>query len=102
METANDKLTRFIGMSVVLHGGLFAAVVFAPALFPSHATATWGTNTISGMKVGSTSSLPGIPLPSPPVVHEDAKGNDSDTLNPVEAVAPKPVDKVPSTADIKI
>jgi len=102
MEIANDKLSRFIGMSAVLHGALFAGVVFAPILFPAQQTASWGTSTMTGMKVGSVSNLPGIPLPSPPVVHEDAKGNDSDTLNPIEAVAPKPVDKVPSAAEIKI
>jgi protein TonB len=102
MEMANDKLSRFIGMSAVLHGGLFAAVVLAPKLFPNQPVTNWGTSTNQGIKVGYTSSLPGIPLPSPPVVNENAKGNDSDTLNPVEAVAPKPVEKVPSEAEIKI
>jgi protein TonB len=86
----------------VLHVGLFAVVVFAPKLFPTQPVTNWGTSTNQGIKVGYTSSLPGIPLPSPPVVNENAKGNDSDTLNPVEAVAPKPVEKVPAAADIKI
>ena len=102
METVNTKLSPFIAMSVVLHGALFAGVVFAPMLFPGQNPVSWGTSTNKGIKVGYTSSLPGIPLPSPPVVNDNAKGNDSDTLNPVEAVAPKPADKVPETADIKI
>jgi protein TonB len=102
METTNEKLSPFIAMSVVLHGALFAVVVLAPALIPGQQTASWGTSTNKGIKVGYTSSLPGIPLPSPPVVNDNAKGNDSDTLNPVETVAPKPLDKVPEAADIKI
>ncbi|HET9941793.1 MAG TPA: TonB C-terminal domain-containing protein [Terriglobia bacterium] len=101
MGVANDKLGRFIATSAVLHGALVAAVVFIPALFPEQTVANWGSPTSTGVKVGSTNSLPGIPLPSPPAVSETAKGNDSDTLNPAE-LAPKPVEKVPDVADVKV
>jgi protein TonB len=92
---AKDKLTPFIATSVLLHGGLFLAVVFAPAIFPATAEMPWGTTTIEGARVGVTDSLPGIPLPSPPVVRDDAKPNESDTLNPPEPEPAKPADKVP-------
>ena len=97
---ANDNLSRFVVTSAVLHAALFAAVVSFPYLFPKRSTVTWGTNT-SGIKVGVTNKLPGIPLPSPPEVQENAKGNDSKTINPAD-VAPKPQEKAPTVADIKI
>jgi TonB family protein len=83
-----------------LHAALVAGVVLAPALFPKKSPNSWGSNT-NGIKVGVTNRLPGIPLPSPPDVQENAKGNDSKTINPAD-VAPKPVEKAPSVAEVKI
>jgi TonB family protein len=100
MEMANDNLSRFVVTSAVLHTALVAAVVLAPSLLPKKSTAGWGANA-SGIKVGVTNKLPGIPLPSPPDVQESAKGNDSKTINPAD-VAPKPKEKAPSAADVKI
>src|SRR5688572_9047876 len=101
MEVLNDKLGRFIATSAVLHVALVGVVVFGPALFPEQPAESWGSNTGTGVKVGSTRTLPGIPLPTPPSVSETAKGNDSDTLNPAE-LAPKPVEKVPEPAAVKV
>lgn len=97
---ANDNLSRFVVTSAALHAALVAVVMLAPSLFPKKAPAGWGAN-VSGINVGVTNRLPGIPLPSPPDVQENAKGNDSKTINPAD-VAPKPQEKAPSEADIKI
>jgi TonB family protein len=97
---ANDNLSRFVVTSAALHAALVAVVMLAPSLFPKKAPAGWGAN-VSGIKVGVTNRLPGIPLPSPPDVQENAKGNDSKTINPAD-VALKPQEKAPSEADIKI
>jgi periplasmic protein TonB len=100
MHTANDKLSSFLVASAALHGFLFIAVVFGPTLFPARTALSWGTSTDKGIKVGVTQSLPGIPLPSPPVVQENAAATSSKTLNPAEVV-PK-AKPVPSVADIKV
>ena len=97
---ANDNLSRFVVTSAVLHALLVAVVVFAPLLLPKKSTVSWGSN-VAGIKVGVTNRLPGIPLPSPPDVQENAKGNDSKTINPAD-VAPKPQEKAPPEADVKI
>jgi TonB family protein len=100
MEMANDNLSRFVVTSAALHAALVAAVVFAPSLIPKKSAAGWGVNA-TGIKVGVTNRLPGIPLPSPPEVQENARGNDSKTINPAD-VAPKPNEKAPSDAEVKI
>jgi protein TonB len=97
----NTKLGPFVATSAVLHGGLFALIVFGPYLFPGRAEATWGTTTDKSVRVGMTHSLPGVPLPSPAVVRDDAYATNTKTLNPAEP-APKPVPKVPEVADVKI
>jgi TonB family protein len=102
MADTKDKLGPFIATSVVLHVGLVLTVIFVPGLFPTRGDASWGTSTDNGIKVGVASSLPGIPLPSPPVVQEDVKPNDSDTLNPPEPEPPKPVEKVPEPDAVKV
>lgn len=102
MAASRDKLSPYIATSVVLHAMLFAGVVFGPLLFPTRASSSWGTSPDKGVKVGVMASLPGIPLPSPPVVQEDAKGNESKTVNPAET-APKEQKQVPEkVADIKV
>ena len=102
MRSNNDKLSPFIATSAVLHVTLVGVVLFVPSLFPPSSGETWGTSMDKGVKAGLTQGLPGIPLPSPPVVNEAAKPNDSKTLNPVEP-APKAPEKVPEkAADVKI
>jgi len=102
MAATREKLSPFIATSAALHAMLFFGVVFAPLLFPKRTQTQWGTSTNKGVKVGVTSSLPGVPLPTPPVVQETAKGNQSMTLNPAE-VAPKE-QKKPSVkpAEVKV
>jgi outer membrane biosynthesis protein TonB len=100
MVMANDNLSRFVVASAALHAVLFAVVVLAPSLLTKKPSAGWGTN-VSGIKVGVTNRLPGIPLPSPPDVQENAKGNDSKTINPAD-VTPKPREKAPTEAEVKI
>jgi TonB family protein len=98
---AKDKLSPYLAASVGLHVGLFVVVALVPALLPASTTPSWGSSTATGMKVGLVSSLPGIDLPSPPVVQEDAKPNRSETLNPPEP-APKPEVKKATKADVQI
>jgi TonB family protein len=99
MHTADDKLRPFILASAGLHGFLFIAVVFGPALFPARTPISWGNND-RGIKVGVANSLPGIPLPSPPVTQENAPATSSKTLNPADVLPKAP--EVPTPADIKI
>jgi periplasmic protein TonB len=95
------RLSPFLLTSAILHGSLFAIAAFGPALFPTRAAVPWGSSSDKGVKVGIATSLPGIPLPSPPVVREEAKPTESKTLNPKE-VAPKKVEKSPTKAEIQI
>jgi protein TonB len=103
MTQTADKLTPFLATSTVLHVVVFALVVFGPALFRKGPTEPWGTTSVKGITVGVASSLPGVPLPSPPVVQPNAKPSDTKTLHPAE-VAPKPQPaKAPSkSAEVKI
>jgi len=98
MHTVNDKLSPFLVASVGLHVAVVAAVLLAPLLLPTRTQSSWGSE--KGIRVGVSASLPGIALPSPPVVQENAKGNDSKTLNPPEST-PKAA-AVPEAADVKI
>jgi protein TonB len=86
----------------VLHASLFALVVLGPSLFPKRTSVPWGNSTVKGITVGVATSLPGVPLPSPPIVQEKAKPNTSKTLHPAE-VAPNAKTKPPAKpADVKI
>ena len=95
-----DKLSPFLATSVVLHALLVVVVMFGPALFPAQEPVLWGTSNDPNIRVGVTSSLPGIPLPSPPSVQETAKGYTGKSLNPPEA-APKPEPSTPE-AEVKV
>src|SRR5688572_10896114 len=102
MNATADKVSPFVATSAALHVALFVFLVFCAKLFPKQVNEPWGTNTAKGIQVGLASSLPGIPLPSPPVVREGAKPSDTKTLHPAE-VAPKPQTKAPpKPAEIKI
>jgi TonB family protein len=102
MTQTADKLSPFLATSAVLHVGLFALVVFGPALFPRGAETSWGGNAKGGTPVEFVPNLPGIPLPSPPITRDDAKPSDTKTLHPAE-VAPKAQTKAPTkAAEVKI
>jgi TonB family protein len=101
MNAAADKFTPFIVSSAVLHVSLFLLVAFGPLLFPKGPVESWGTSSDKGLKVGLTDSVPGLLLPSPPVVNESAKPTDTKTLHPAE-VAPKEAKAPPKPAEIKI
>jgi protein TonB len=98
---SKDRLTPFVAVSAGLHVGLVAVVALVPALLPASTKPSWGSPTDTGTKVGLVSTLPGINLPSPPVVQETAKPTNSETLNPPET-APKPEVKKPTKAAIQI
>jgi protein TonB len=105
MRTDGEKFGRWVGMSVALHGALFATVLVWPALLSLRGDATWGTSTggNDGIQVKITSGLPGIPLPSPPVVREEAVPNESSGLHTTEpAPKAKPEEKADDTPKIQI
>jgi protein TonB len=101
MNATADKVSPFVATSAALHVALFVFLAFGTKLFPKSVEEPWGTASNS-IRVGMTSSLPGIPLPSPAVVRDKAKPSDTKTLHPAE-VAPKPEQAVPpKPAAIKI
>jgi len=76
--TAPEKLNRWLVMSVLLHVGLAAVVLFAPSLFPFLGSENWGSaSSGEGMSVNIVSNLSGIALPSPEVTTENAAANES-------------------------
>jgi hypothetical protein len=79
MRSDGDKFDRWLVGSAILHGALFALIVFSPALFPASGDASWGSETggDGGINVKITGSLSGVSLPSPEVVTEGAAANDS-------------------------
>jgi TonB family protein len=90
-----DRLDRFIVVSIVLHGALFGVLVFSPGLFPMLGAA-WGTPEGSanvGINAKIVGSISGVPLPTPPVVNETAPANDSPGLYKSEPAPPKEPDK---------
>jgi TonB family protein len=103
MTQTADNLRPFVATSAVLHLGLFALVVFGPALFPKGPETSWG-NSLSrdGTPVGVVPNLPGIRLPSPAVMRDNVKPSDTKTLHPAE-VSAKPQIKTPTkSAEVKI
>src|SRR5206468_213132 len=90
-----DKFGRWIGMSLALHLGLFSIAVIWPSLLTLRGESHWGSSTASsdGIQVRVAAGIPGIALPSPPVVREDAAANESKGLHTSEP-APKPEEKV--------
>ena len=82
-------------MSLALHLGLFSIAVIWPSLLTLRGESHWGSSTASsdGIQVRVAAGIPGIALPSPPVVREDAAANESKGLYTSEP-APKPEEKV--------
>jgi TonB family protein len=103
MNNTNEKMSPFVAASAVLHGGLVFVVMFAPSLFPARQSELWGNSNDPNISVGLAQSLPGIPLPSPPVVQETARGFTSEALHPAEPAPKAPVKPAaPEEADIKV
>ena len=100
MGTESDKFGRWIGMSLVLHLGLFSVVVIWPSLLTLRGESKWGSNSggADGIQVRIAAGIAGIPLPSPEVVKENAVANESKGLytpepEPAPKVKPKPEEK---------
>jgi len=90
--TETERLDRFLVASVLLHGGLFAVILFAPNLFPALGS-TWGSQDGSqdvGINVKIVGSSSGIALPAPPVVNDAAPANESPGLYKSEEPSPPP------------
>jgi outer membrane biosynthesis protein TonB len=103
METTTNKISPFIVTSAMLHGSLFVLVAFGPALFPKQNVTPWGSSSDKGTAaIEAVSNIPGINLPSQPVVNETAKPNDSKTLHPAEPTPKEPPKAPPKPAEVKI
>ncbi len=89
-------------MSIMLHAGLFAFVLFSPGLFAFREAEKWGTATGGdGIKVTIEGTVSGIALPSPEVTNDKAAANDSkgfyhEEPAPVPAPAPEKAEPIPS------
>jgi len=94
MTFEDEKLDRWIFVSVFLHGALFTVVLLSPKLFPAFGP-TWGSpsGADGGIKVKITGSISGVPLPTPAVVQEKAPANESPGFYKNEEAAPPPPDK---------
>jgi protein TonB len=103
MRPENDKFGRWIGMSLALHLGLISIAVIWPSLLTLRGDSQWGSSTggSDGVKVRIAAGIPGIALPSPPIVQEDAAANESKglyTSEPAPKAKPeeKKVDEAPA------
>src|SRR6267378_1871362 len=100
MTLEAEKLDRWIVASVLLHGGLFAALIFSPSLFPM-SQSNWGSATggAGGINAKIVDSLSGLPLPSPEVVQEGAAANPSAGFYKSEEAPPPPekAEPIPET-----
>jgi TonB family protein len=106
MTYQSERLGRSLLASMLLHGGLFAIVLFSPNLFPALGS-NWGSlegGQDIGIHVRIVGSTSGIALPAPPVVNETAAANESPGLYKSEepaAVPDKAAEPIPETTAIK-
>lgn len=95
-------------LSLALHAGLGALLLFVPAWAPAYGDVSWGSEAGGGdgISVGLASSLPsGIPLAAPVIVTEGAIANDSEGFYEPEPEAevpepepePEAAEEVPET-----
>src|SRR5947209_436146 len=77
--TTPEKLDRSLVMSILLHAGLAAVVLFEPSLFPFQGSENWGSaNSGEGMNVKIVSEgVSGMALPAPEVMTENVPANES-------------------------
>jgi TonB family protein len=82
MGVEGDKFGRWIGMSLLLHLGLVSVALIWPSLLTLRGDSKWGSNTggTDGIKVQVATGIPGIALPSPEVVQQNAVANESKGL----------------------
>jgi protein TonB len=94
MTLEGERFDRFVVASVFLHGALFAFVILSPKLFLSFGPA-WGSPTggSGGIQVKVVGNLPGVPLPAPAVVQDNAPASDSPAFYKSEPAPPPPPDK---------
>jgi protein TonB len=97
MRVKTQSFGRFIMASTALHLAVIGAVFLLPGLLPVRASDLWGSEAgrEGGVRVTTVESIPGIELPSPPVVHENAVPADSKTLHPPEPAAEPRVEAKP-------
>src|SRR3989442_4869019 len=103
MTLEAEKLDRWIVASVLLHGALFAALIFSPSLFPMRQS-NWGSATggAGGINAKIVDSLRDLPLPSPEVVQEGAAANPpAGFYKSEEAPPPPPPDKAEPIPETK-
>ena len=102
MTLEAERLDRWILASVVLHGALFAVLIFSPDLFPMRQS-NWGSATgdAGGINANIVDSLSGVPLPSPEVVQEDVAANPSAGFYKSEEAPPPPPDKAEPIPETK-
>lgn len=103
MKRTSQGFTGFVMASTVLHLAVGGLVFLAPSLFPARGAELWGSEAgrEGGVRVTTVESIPGIQLPSPPVVRENAVPADSKTLNPPEP-ATKPEPQVEAKPEVLI
>src|SRR5262245_38331478 len=92
MKPDSERIDRWLYTSLLLHGALFAVLIFSPTLFPMRGDASWGSKTggAGGINVKIVGNISGVPLPSPAVVREDAAANESAGFYKSEEAPPPP------------
>lgn len=103
LKNSPEKFSRFVVTSVGLHVGLIAFAVLGPSLFPAPTSAMWGSDSGRGgsVTVGVVASLPGIELPSPAVVDQNAAASESKSLHAAPP-APSVPEKVEAEPEVLI
>jgi protein TonB len=103
--TASDSIGRWVGTSLALHAGMFVLVLLWPALLSLQGHNNWGGNNSGndGIRVKMAAGIPGIALPAPPVVRENAAANESKGLHtPEPAPKARPVEKVDDSPKVQL
>ncbi len=103
MTLYNDRMDRWVFMSVLLHAAVGALVIVAPAVFGGP-RANWGSDRAGGDSIGVkiVGSISGVPLPQPAVVNENAAANESAGFYKSEEALPQPPpDKAELIPDVK-
>jgi periplasmic protein TonB len=103
MTFDGERLDRWIGASVLLHGALFTFVVLSPRFFPALGS-NWGSTSggSGGITVKIAGSVSAVPLPTPIAVQPNAPANESPGLYKNEKPVPPPppdktAEKIPDT-----
>src|SRR3954453_914411 len=94
MTFQGERFDRWLMASVFLHGALAAFVILSGKIFPSFSP-NWGSSTggSGGISAKIVNNMPGVPLPTPEVVTENAPANELPGLNKSEPAPPPLPDK---------